>query len=285
MLSSSPQPVHVYSANTAPGSILYSLRKACQELYLTRGVIWRFFIRDFSMQFRQKLLGSLWAVLAPLLSIASFIFLSAVGVLQPGAIGVPYPLFVFVGVGLWGLLLAVLQSISGGLVQHGDLVMRTSIPRITLAISGLATSIYGLLIHLLTLLVLLLFFQRMPSWGVVLYPVLILPLFALGTGAGLVLAVIGTLARDATNMVTTAMGFVMFLTPVIYYPSFKNRTLECIVWWNPLTYLIDVPRSVLFRGDFAHWQEFLWSSGLAFIVLLLGIHGFYLIQDKIVERI
>ncbi|HMF11708.1 MAG TPA: ABC transporter permease [Gemmataceae bacterium] len=243
------------------------------------------FLRDFAVQFRQKLLGYVWAFLAPVMAVASFVFLSMVGVLRPGDTDVPYPLFVFVGVGSWGLLLAVLQTVAGGLVQHGDLVMRTSIPRIGLALSGLGTVIYGQVIHVLTLLVLLACFQRMPSWGALLYPLLIVPLIALGIGVGLLLAVIGALARDATSMVTTVLGFVMFLTPVIYVPKFQNPVVQELVLWNPLTHLIDAPRSAFFTGELGSVQGFLWSSCLAFAVLVLGVHGFYLIQERIVERL
>src|SRR5262249_51197342 len=143
-------PVRLYSANAARGTLWHSLRTACREVHAARGVIWRLFVRDFAVQFRQKLLGYAWAFLAPLLSVASFVFLSALGVLRPGDTGIPYPLFVFMGVGLWGLLLAVLQSVAGGLIQHGDLVMRTSVPRIGLALSGLGTVIYAQVIHIVT---------------------------------------------------------------------------------------------------------------------------------------
>jgi lipopolysaccharide transport system permease protein len=285
MSSRSAVPVHIYSADLPRGSLIYSVRTACRDLWLTRGVIWQLFLRDFALQFRQKMLGYFWALLTPLLSVISFVFLSVAGVLHPGDSGIPYPLFVFFGSGLWGVLAAVLQTVGGSLVVHGDLVMRTSVPRISLAVSGLATVAYAHLFHLLAVALLMVCFGTTPSWGALLYPVLIVPLFALGTGVGLLLAVVSTVARDANNIVTSVLGVLMLLTPVVYVPQFSNPWCQRLVTYNPLTYLIDVPRNVFFLCDFQDWPGFLWSSALAFVVLLLGIHGFYLIQDKIVERL
>jgi lipopolysaccharide transport system permease protein len=241
-------PVRVYSAKKAQASVAFSFVQAVLEVWDTREIVWQLFVRDFTNQFRQKILGYFWAFLSPLIGVASFIFLHYTGVLNPGELTIPYPLYLFVGMTLWGMLMGVVTIVSGGLLAHGDLVLRTNIPKIALALAGMANFVYLQLVNLIILLIILVAFGIAPSWGALAFPVLVLPLVAIGLGVGLILAAVGALARDVTGMVTTVLGLGMYLTPVIYVPNFENPYLQAIINFNPLTYLIDEPRSLFFSG-------------------------------------
>src|SRR5262249_61387255 len=105
-------PVRVYSAEARGDSLPAVVSRAARELWTTRGVLWRLFLRDFAAQDRQKLFGYLWAFLHPLLAIVAFVFLDHAGVLQPGELDVPYPLYIFLGTRLWGFFLAVAPTAS-----------------------------------------------------------------------------------------------------------------------------------------------------------------------------
>ena len=278
-------PVRVYKAGGSAGGIFSSLRMAGEEVWQSRYIIWRLFARDFIGQFRQKVLGIFWVFISPLLGIASFVFMNLTGILNPGKVEIPYPVFVFFGMTLWGIMIGTLTTVSGGLLAQTDLVMRTNIPKIALAVTGLAHVIYGILINLIVLLIITTSFRVIPSWGALLYPFMILPLVILGIGIGLILAVIGAVARDITGMVTTAMGLAMYVTPVLYTAEFENPLIQAIVNYNPLTYLVDVTRKVFFLGNFQGLTAYLMASGCCLVILLLGIHSFYLIKDKVAERL
>jgi len=106
-----------YRAADSAFPIGMSLRTAIDDICMSRDVIWRMFLRDFLMQFRQKILGYFWAVIGPLMAIATFVFINKTGFLHPGDVGIPYPLFVFVGTGLWGIMIASLQT-GRGFAEH-----------------------------------------------------------------------------------------------------------------------------------------------------------------------
>jgi lipopolysaccharide transport system permease protein len=110
-------------------------------------------------------------------------------------------------------------------------------------------------------------------------------MFALGLGIGLVLAAVGVIARDVSTACIKLLGLTMYLTPVIYLGTLPNPRLQPLLDFNPLTYLIDGPRSLLLFGHLAHPAAYAMSSALACLVLALGIHGFYLVQDHVAERI
>jgi ABC-type polysaccharide/polyol phosphate export permease len=277
--------VRVYKAGASSVGLFNSLSMAWEELCLSRYIIWRIFTRDFAAQFRQRLLGYFWAVLGPLVSVVSFVFMYQTGILNPGDVKVPYAIYVFFGNSLWGIMIGAFTNVSAGLLGNAELVLRTSIPKFALAIAGLSNLVYAMLVQLIILVILLVVFRVMPSWGILLYPLMAIPLIILGIGLGLILAVIGTVARDITNMASTLLGLVMYITPVIYVTDFDSHILKAVVQYNPLTYIFQMSREVAFEGNFAHWGGFALAWLFALVVLVLGVHGFYLIKDKAAERL
>jgi len=272
------------SMGEVPGP-LRSLRMAVEELYWSRHVLRHLFVRDFVAGFRQKLLGYFWILLTPLLSIASFVFMRLTGILNPGDTAFPYPIFVFIGTGIWGTFIAAITVVANGLINNTDLVMRTNIPKIGLAVTGLATLCYSLLVNLVVLVLLLALFGMVPSPWAIFYPLLVLPIVMLGVGIGLMLSVVGAVARDVTGMFLTAINLAMYITPVIYTAEFEHPILQMVVLWNPLTYLVDAPRSVFVQGQMPDAIGFTAATVFSMAVLWIGIHAFYLIKDKVSERL
>jgi ABC-type polysaccharide/polyol phosphate export permease len=262
-----------------------SMLLACRELYWSRHVLWHLFVRDFVAGFRQKLLGYLWIVLLPLMGIASFVFMQWTGILNPGETEFPYPIYVYIGTSIWGLFISALTTVAGGLIGNTDLVIRTNIPKIGLAVTGLATICFNLLVNLVVLVLLLLVFRLLPSPWSLLYPLMVLPIIMLGVGLGLVLSVIGAVARDITSMFTTLINLMMYITPVVYTAQFSHPLLQQVVHWNPLTYLVDAPRSLFVLGRMPAPAGYALAILFSLAVLWFGIHAFYLIKDKVTERL
>jgi lipopolysaccharide transport system permease protein len=275
----------MYSSADSTFSIAMSLRTAMDDIYMSRYVIWRLFLRDFTVQFRQKILGYFWAVIGPLLAIATFVFMNKTGFLHPGDLSIPYPLFVFIGTGMWGIMIASLQTVSVGLLGNGDLLLRTNVPAIALALAGMAGHAYNITVHCVVLGIILVGVGYAPSWWIVFYPLLMVPLIILGIGFGLLLAVIGTVARDVSGIVMTFLGLLMYLTPVIYDAKFDYPLLQWLVRGNPIAYLVDMPRTLVIQGQFRDLPAFGLSVLLSIGVLVLGVHGFYMIKDKVAERL
>lgn len=277
--------VRTYEALEDALSPFQALVHAGRDLYWSRHVLWHLFKRDFVAGFRQKLLGYVWVVLVPLLGIASFVFMQWTGILNPGKTPFPYAVYVYIGTSVWGLFMSALGTVANGLIANTDLVMRTNIPKIGLAVTGMASLAYSLCVNTIVLVILLLIFRMKPSAWIVLYPLAMLPIVLLGVGMGLILSVVGALARDVTGMATTLLNLAMYITPVVYTAQFTNPWLKTIVEWNPLTYLVDTPRSVLALGAVPSPAGFALSTVLALVVLWTGVHGFYLIKDKVAERL
>jgi lipopolysaccharide transport system permease protein len=189
------------------------------------------------------------------------------------------------GMGIWGFLTNTFVVVSGGLQGNQDLIMRTNIPKITFAITGMANILYSILVHCFVVLLFALLLGVTPSIWALLYPVALLPIVLVGVGLGLMFSVIGTVARDLTGIMATFLNLLMFLSPVVYKPEFGNSVLKTIVDWNPMTYLVDIPRSLFVLGEFPNLRGFAAAALFSLIVMGLGLHSFYLIKDKVAERL
>lgn len=279
-------PVTVYQPNERRGGLIWGLQQASEDIAASRHVIARLFWRDFIAQFRQKILGYFWALLSPLLGIVSFLFLFFIGVLQPGKGEIPYTLYVLVGSTIWGCLPGAMGAVSGGLQTQSELIMRTRIPKLALAVSSLAGLLYGIVISMVTMAVLFLVMGVTPSWWFLAYPLLILPMVLLGTAAGLVLSVLGPIARDIVPLATQALAFVMYITPVIYVQStIQNPFVKTVIEWNPITYLVDIPRSLICLGRAENIDVFLWVAIGTVALIIIGLRIFYLLEDLVAERL
>lgn len=285
-VDSDGMPVTVYQPNETQGGVIWGIRRAATDISLSRHVIARLFWRDFIAQFRQKLLGYFWAVLSPLVGIASFLFLFFIGVLRPGEGEISYPAYVMVGTAIWGCLPGSMGAVSGGLQAQADLIMRTRIPKLALALSSLAGLLYGILISMVTMTVIFILTGTTPTWWLLAYPLLALPMVLLGTSVGLVLSVLGSIARDLTPMISQMLALAMYVTPVIYvHSTVQNAFVKTLIDWNPMSYLVDVPRSLICLGHSDHTGVFLMVAMGTAVLVAIGLRIFYLLEDLVAERL
>lgn len=281
-----PHTLTVYTPEASSGGLWHTALQTVREVKRARFVILRLFIRDFKAQYQQNALGYFWAFLNPLLGIASFLFLNYGGILHPGDVKVPYPLYLFVGVTTWSLLVTAVTAVGSGLRGQSELILRTNIPKIALVAASFATIVYTMLVNLILLTLIFVAFHTLPSWHAIVFPLLIIPLVLLGIGVGLAASVIGIIARDFPTFVTQLLGILMYFTPIIYASgSVQQPILRTAILVNPLTYLIDVPRAVLLDLHTDYWPQYACASVFALVVLLVGIKIFYLVEDLVAERL
>jgi len=91
------QEVTIYRPELSWGGFFGVWRQMIHNVVSSRGLTWRLFVRDFSVRYKQTLLGPAWAVLTPVITVAAFMALSHSGVMSLGTSSIPYPVFAMVG--------------------------------------------------------------------------------------------------------------------------------------------------------------------------------------------
>jgi lipopolysaccharide transport system permease protein len=254
------------------------------NVWSARELIWQLFKRDFFAVYKKSFVGFAWVFLSPIVGIFSWIFLRSTGVLQPGDVGVPYPAFVLVGTSMWGLFMGLYEASSHTLESGKELIMQVNYPHEALLFKQVAHQLANFVIVFAVNIALLFFMGVIPSWLTLTMPLVALPLFLMAAAMGLTMAMINVVATDIQRIVNVGMGFMMYLTPLIYSSEVSNPILQQVIKWNPLTYLVCSCRDIILFGRLYDGQGYAITAGISLVAFLFAWRLFYVSEDKVVER-
>ena len=278
------QDVTIYRPELSWGGFFGVWRQMIHNVVSSRGLTWRLFIRDFSVRYKQTLLGPAWAVLTPVITVAAFMALNQSGVMSLGTSSIPYPVFAMVGLTAWTLFSGGLIGASRSLVQASSFISKIKFPREALVLSSQGTVLIDFSIRVILTAVVFLWHGIAPQWSVLLAPLVLVPLVLITLGIGLGLALVNAVVRDIENGVTVVVGLLFFLTPVMYQPP-TDGVLARLTAYNPLAVIIQSARDLVFVGAVSQPLELAIVSGFALAVFLVSWRTFFMLETLVSERI
>src|SRR5437868_15184208 len=151
--------------------------------------------RDIKVRYKQTVLGVLWALIQPAVTLAVFTFIFG-HLAQMPAGHVPYPLLVLAGLLPWQLFSAAFSNASGSLVSNTHLISKVYFPRLIVPLSSVAVALIDFAVVLVLLVVLFLWWRFVPDWRVLVMPVFILLTLVTAVGTGLWLTALTVKYRD-----------------------------------------------------------------------------------------
>jgi lipopolysaccharide transport system permease protein len=261
-----------------------SWKAMIDNLVNSRELIWQLFKRDLLAGSKQSALGLLWILISPLIGILSWVLMNEAGVLQPGALEVPYPLYVLFGTAIWGLFMAFYSAAASSLTSAGGLLIQAKFSHEALVAQQMAQTVIVVIVNLLLLMGLWAVFGTTWHWSALLLPFGLIPLFLLGTGIGMTVSVFAVLIKDMTRTVTTLLGLAMFMTPILYAGDVHSPWLQRLVAWNPLTYLVGGARELVLEGRIGQPSAYVASVVLAAAVFLAAWRLFFMSEQKVAEK-
>lgn len=249
-----------------------------------RELIWQLFRRDFLMQYKKSFLGLGWIVLSPLIGFASWVFMNAAGVLNPGDMDFPYPAFVLISTTLWGLFTNSVIAASRTLKAGEGFIGQVHYPHHTMLIKELLQSYCNFLISFVFITLLLLCFKVPLCVFYFATPLLVMPMMVLAAALGLSLSIINVVSMDIDNSIGYLLNFLMFLTPVVYTADNKTGIVKIILTCNPMTYLHGCARDLIVFGQTDNGDVFIYLILAALLFLLLAMKWFYVAEEKVIEK-
>jgi lipopolysaccharide transport system permease protein len=278
-----PLPTRTYTPESPlahPGKLWGEM---VQDLWAGRELAWRLAVRDISAQYRQSVLGVLWALIIPLANTSVWLFLSASKVVQVGATPVPYPVFVFTGTLLWSILIDALNAPLQQVNANKALLAKINFPREALILSGIYQTLFNGAIKLGILLLVLPFLGVHPGWGGLLIPLGLFSLVLTGTAAGLLITPLGVLYGDIGRGIPLITQFLMYLSPVVF-PLASTGWTATLMRLNPLTPLILNARAWFTGQSPQLLGEWTLALGGSAVLLLLVWMVYRLAMPILIER-
>lgn len=247
------------------GNNLNSWNWNFNEIWAYRHLLLNLIKRDFTLNYQQTLLGPLWSLLQPLLTLFTYVlvFKNLVG-LSVGTL--PPVLFYFSGIVLWNFFNDSFTGTSNTFKDHFYLFSKVYFPRLIMPVSVVCTHLLRCLLQLILLFLLTFYYWQFQglridfNLNLLAIPLTIILVGALGLGAGLIISLVTVKYRDIANLVGLGVRLLMFITPVIYPLASVRPRLKWIVEANPLTVYFEWFRLSLFGEGTVSYTSLLIST-------------------------
>ncbi len=243
------------------------------ELWNYRELLYFFSWRDFKVRYKQTAIGILWAIFQPFVTMIVFsIFFGRLTKIPSD--GVPYPIFVYVGLLFWQFFSTALADASNALINNESIVKKVYFPRLILPISTVMTKFVDFIIASFILVGLMIYYGYMPNIrGLLIMPLLLLITFMISIGLGFLLASINVKYRDVRYALPFFIQILLFLTPVIYPASVAGK-YSYLLALNPMMGVIQNARAAIFGTTHINWFLIFISFVATLVIMLFGIYIF-----------
>jgi lipopolysaccharide transport system permease protein len=248
-----------------------------KELWSFNELFYFFTWRDVKVKYKQTYLGFAWAVLQPTLLMLVFNFVFGRLINQNINPTIPYPIFVYSGLMLWGIFSGGLQSAGNSMVNNANIIKKIYFPRLIIPLSSILVSVFDFLMTIIPFIGLVLYYQTDVDFIRLIwfFPLAFILIIISTFGLGCFLAALNVRYRDFRYVLPFFIQFLMFVTPVIY--PIKLVTDEKILFLlkiNPIGTSIELFRSIFDATVLIDWTYIGWSAIIAIFLLMMGIYYF-----------
>lgn len=228
--------------------------------------------RDCAVRYKQTVLGIAWAVIRPVLAVIIFTVIFGRLAKLPSE-GIPYSLMVFTGMLPWTFFSTGLADASNGLINNTNLVSKVYFPRMIVPTATIAAAFVDFSIGLLILVAMMIWYQFVPSWQILLLPVFVLLAFLGSLGPGLWITAVNVKYRDFRYVIPFVVQFGLYVSPVGFSSSVVPHKWRLLYSLNPLVGIIDAFRWCVLRSRI-YWPGVGMSVAVVAVLLWLGVRQF-----------
>lgn len=260
-----------------------------RELYQYRDLVWLFFKRNYSTRYKQTILGPMWLIFNPLITVSLYalIFGRLAGL---SASGVPQFLFYLCSNALWAFFATCLTETSNTFTANAAIMGKVYFPRLVMPMSSVLTGMLDLLIQLAMLVLAMVGYCIVGydfgiNWSILIVPALILQVGLLGLGCGIIIASLTTKYRDLVILVGFGVQLWMYATPVVYTTGIIPQKYLGLYMLNPMASIIECFRSVILGIPTNAWQYWGISWIVTFVVLFIGVILFSKIEKTFMDTV
>jgi lipopolysaccharide transport system permease protein len=224
--------------------------------------------RDLSVRYKQTVIGVAWALIRPVLTMVVFTIIFGRIAQLPTDGTAPYPLMVFAGILPWTFFSNGLGEASGSLINSANLISKVYFPRLIVPTATVVVAFVDFLISFGMLVLLMVWYQFMPDWRILVLPAFVLLAFCASVGPALWIAALNVKYRDFRYVIPFIVQFGLYVSPVGFSSSVVPQQWRLLYSLNPMVGVIDG-----FRWSILGGQSELYAPGLA---LSMGVTGFFL---------
>ena len=259
-------------------NIVDTWKRIFRNLKKSKELLNQLFYINLTSQFKKTILGSSWLFFDPVISILVWLLLHKAGVFSPGEMNIPYPAYIL-------LSMSIFNTIGTSVTEAGRMLLEVSFPmEIKIAEKSLINVVNFIIPLVINIVVLIILGVPFSLQSLLFIPALI-PLALLGMAFGIFSSLIEVVFHDLFLLFKRSLRLLMYITPIIYSKNVNSDILQTIMKYNPLNYLISVPRELLTGNEVTDMSSYWISGAIALLIFLVVMQIYYHTVNKVIEKI
>ena len=242
--------------------------------------------RDISVRYKQTVIGAAWALIRPFLTMIVFTVIFGKLANLPSDGTAPYALMVFAGMLPWTFFATAVGDSSNSLIANANLISKIYFPRLIVPIAAVMVAFMDFLISFAILAILMIWYQFMPGWQILLLPVFMSVAFIASFGIGVWITALNVKYRDFRYVVPFIVQLGLYASPVGFSSNIIPEQWRLAYSLNPMVGVIDGFRWCILGGESQlYWPGFWLSLIVAGFFLWLGIRQFRKMEKSFADLI
>lgn len=252
------------------------------ELKKYRFLLEQLVSRDFKTKYKRSVLGVLWSLLYPLITmlIMNFIFSNLFKFSVKN-----YPIYIFSGLLIWNYFNDAISQSMMSVISNAQIIKKIYIPKMIFPLSKAISSCINLGISAVVLLIIAMITGVTPTWTWLLlpYPLVCVLLFSLGFS--FIMSACVVFLRDLQYLWGILGMIWMYMTPIIYpmdiIPA-KYGAIIFVLKLNPIYHYVSYVRQVVMEGRVPTLAYHAVCLASAVIMLVVGRWVFNKLEDRFI---
>ncbi|HLA28901.1 MAG TPA: ABC transporter permease [Syntrophales bacterium] len=254
-----------------------------RELWQYRELLRFLVVRDIKVRYKQTVLGGLWAILQPFMSMLIFtIFFGKLAKIPSD--NLPYPIFVYAALLPWQFFSNGIGNAGNSIVASSNLISKVYFPRIIIPAASLGAGLLDFIIASFILFIMMVYYGIFPGLSILFLPLLLFGVIVTTLGVGMLLSAFNVVYRDFRYVIPFLVQFWLFATPVIYPSNIVPQQWRWLINLNPMAGLITAFRSAIL-GQSIPWADLSISFSISIFLFIIGLLSFYRMERRFADVI
>jgi lipopolysaccharide transport system permease protein len=240
------------------------------EIWEYKEILFFLALRQIKVRYKQTIMGALWAVLQPFLTMIVFTIIFGNFAKIPSE-NIPYPIFSYSGLVLWTYFSTSLSQAGNSLVDNSNLVTKVYFPRLFIPTSSCLAGLVDYGVAMCIILLMMVYYKFVPNIKIIIVPLVVFTTFILASGISYWISSICVKYRDIKFILPFFIQLLMFTSPVIYPSNIVSEKYRWLLYLNPMTGLINAHRASLLGYKEVNFTTLSVSIIISFFIFVTGI--------------
>ncbi|WP_339268389.1 ABC transporter permease [Paenibacillus sp. FSL K6-1330] len=235
--------------------------------------------RDFKTKYRRSVLGILWSLLNPLLTmtVQYLVFSTLFRFDIPN-----YAVYLLSGIVFFNFMGEATSQAMTSIVQNASLINKVYVPKYIYPFSRILSCGVNFLLSLLALYIVILSTGINITYHHIAIIFGIACLFVFICGLSLILASMMVFFRDTQFLYSIGLTIWTYITPIFYPESILPPFMMTVMEFNPMYHFIRFVRVIILNGGFPDPMAWLYCGVFAVIPFIFGVFVFKRTQNKFI---